>query len=298
MAVDPEVLGGPDSATPPSATDSGAKPGGEAKKESESKPDGKAEAKATREHEREIAELKTQLAEKDQAALHWYNVAQGVTRPKTDDDDEPGAKPAKPAKVDDDDESPDRFVDKLATLGPKALDEYMAKRGFMSGKQVQELLNGVVGKITREADLYAKYPDLRNEESELFKETQREFQDMVALDKSFAKNPVAVQLAARNATTRLKMAAEIADAKKPKETEAERRARAAAAGGDPGRGGGAEFEDDSPGELSPMAKDMLAKMNQAGGGPDIDPDKLLKRMAGRGFRQMVPIKRDFQGRFQ
>ena len=292
-ATDPEVLSGPDSGASPPVTDSGKPPGGEEKKPDE-KSDAKAEAKAAREHEREVSELRAQLAETNQAALYWHNKAKGVI--PDEDGDEP-AKPVKAKAEPDDDEDPEKFVNDLASTGWKALDEYMEKRGYMPGDAVQKLVNGLVGKITSEAQLFAEYPDLRKEDSELFKETQKDFQEMVAMDKSLAKSPAAIRIAAKSAAARLKAKADIAEAGKPKETPAERNARIAAQQGDPGRRGGAEFEDEAPTELDAVTKHMLEKFNSAPG-LDIDPDKLLKRMAGRGFRQMVPIKRAHDGRFQ
>ena len=295
-ATDPEVLSGPDSGAPPPVTDSGKTPGGEEKKP-ETKPDAKAEAKAARDIEREVSELKAQLAEVNQTALHWYNKAQGITKPRDEDDEDRPAKTAKSKTEPDDDEDPEKFVDNLASKGSKALDEYMAKRGYMPGDQVQKLLDQKLGAATAQAQLAAKYPDLEDENSELFKETQKDYQEMVSLDKRFANSPAAVKIAAKSAAARIKASAEIAEAKKPKETEAERRTRIAAQQGDPGRRGGAEFEDEAPGQLTDLQKHMLERFNAAGGGPDIDPEKLMKRMKAGVRMQFVP-GRDSQGRFQ
>lgn len=298
-ASDPEVLSGPDSGAPPPVADSGAKPGGEEKKtetKSEAKPDAKAEAKAARDYEAEIARLKAENAEKDQVAIYWHKQAQ---KSQPDDDDDPPAKGAKTAKKDepDEDDDPDKFVNKLTTQGAGAIVELLNKRGFMSAKQVQELVDSRVSAVTRTEQLYAEYPDLRNESSELFKETQKEFGDIIALDKSLKNSPATIKLAVKSAAARLKAAKEIEEARKPKETAAERNARIAAQQGDPGRRGGAEFEDEAPGQLTDLQKHMLERFNAAGGGPDIDPEKLMKRMKAGVRMQYVP-GRDSQGRFQ
>lgn len=297
---DPEIVGGPDAASPP-VPDSGKTPGGEPDKKPDKKPDAKVEAKPdgkpARDYEAELSEKNRQIEELNQSALHWFNKAKGVTTPKDDGDDEP-EKPAKSAKAEpDEDEDPDKFVNKLATVGSKAIDEYMAKRGYMPAKQIEELVEARVSAVTRTEQLYAEYPDLRNEQSELFKETQKDFGEMVAMDKSLSKSPAAIKIAVKTAAARLKAASDIAEAKKPKETEAERRTRIAAQAGDLGRRGGGEFTDEAPTALDDETKDMMRKFNQAGGGPDISEEALLKRMA-RGPRMVYRPGRDAQGRYQ
>ncbi|MFH1110997.1 MAG: hypothetical protein V1790_17630 [Planctomycetota bacterium] len=297
---DPEIVGGPDAASPP-VPDSGKPPGGEPDKKPAVKADAKPDGKPARDYETELAEKNRQIEELNQSALHWYNKAQGVTAPRGDED-EPPAKRTKAAPAEpDEDEDPDKFVNKLATVGSKAIDEYMAKRGYLPAKDIEETIqarvDAKIGSATSHAQLIAKYPDLENESSELFRETQKDYQEMISLDKSLAKSPAAIKIAVKTATARLKAAFEIAEARKPKETEAERRTRIAAQAGDTGRYGGGEFSDDKPIALDDEAKDMMRKFNQAGGGPDISEEALLKRMA-RGPRMVYRPGRDTQGRFQ
>jgi len=202
---DPEIVGGPDAASPP-VPDSGKPPGGEPDKKPDAKAEAKADAKSARDFDREIAEKNRQIEELNQSALHWYNKAKGVTTGKDDGDDEP-AKAAKPAKPEpDEDDEPEKFVNKLATVGSKAIDEYMAKRGYLPAKAIEDIIearvDAKIGSATSHAQLIAKYPDLEDESSELFKETQKDYQEMVSLDKSLAKSPAAIRIAVKSAAAR------------------------------------------------------------------------------------------------
>lgn len=124
------------------------------------------------------------------------------------------------------DDTPEKLVDEIAGQGVKALQ----KRGFVTAAEARRIAVDAASKVAQvvvknervksstDQQLIGQYPDLRNPQSELFKETAKIYREAVAMDPSARKTPAALMLAARAAK-------QMIDARQPQETEEERRDR-------------------------------------------------------------------------
>ncbi len=163
----------------------------------------------------EIARLQRELEAKDarinelsESERFWAERAKGG-KPAAD-----GEEPEAPEV----EEDPDKFAEDLAADGVKALH----KRGILGEKQIRELIRTegakVAGEIlarreqvlTREGELLNKYPDLRDEHSEFFKETAKVLREEFGDAPEFQRTPKA-----------LKIAADLVAARRPRRSDAD-----------------------------------------------------------------------------
>jgi len=229
-----------------------------AKAEPKAKDPGKDELAEAR---REIAELRKTNQQVTESERYWATLAQG--KGQGGDDDDPDPEP-KAAAIADDDDDPAKLVDELTASGTKAL----SKRGFLKAadveklvaKQATEIAEKIVGqagkRITLDAQLVAEFPELKNEDSALFKATGEEYRAILKLDPSLKKSPATLFLAAKAAKARVAPVEAKAAADKREEERLERiRAQAGE------RGGGGGFDDDDYGDaLSPMQKQIASQL--------------------------------------
>jgi len=101
-------------------------------------------------------------------------------------------------------DTPEKLVDDLATQGVAAL----GKRGFITAADAQKMAVEVASKVTRElisrergrmqsdAQIFAEFPDLKDQKSELWQETAKRYQKAVAMDSAAKRTPAALYLAA------------------------------------------------------------------------------------------------------
>ena len=161
----------------------------------EAKPDKPEEKEAP-----EIAQLRRELKDErkarkqaEEGMRHWYDRAAGQRAPEPPKD-EPGKEP----EID--------VVEALTTKGQKFLDEYierkLAKSGFAKSKDIDEKISSTRAEISREAQLYGKYPDLQDEESEFYQTTLEVYKDL-AKDPVMAKAPSLIEAAAKMAARTL-----------------------------------------------------------------------------------------------
>jgi|GEM_PF-5618232 len=136
----------------------------------------------------------------------------------------------------DDDDTPEKLVDDFAATGVKALQ----KRGFITAADAQRLAVDTAVKVSREminrerqkmgsdTKILADFPELKDEKSDLYKETAKHYQEAVAMDPSAVKSPAALYLAAKTAraTLKAKAAPRRDDDDDRPEPESDRRARA------------------------------------------------------------------------
>ena len=164
----------------------------------------------------EIAALKTQVAEKDEAVRFWHGKAK-----------EGAAAPApKGAAADETDETD--LLDLIGTKGAKGLDDLLAKRGYVKSVDVDAKVNERATQMTREAALVSEYPDLADDSTPFFKDTAKEYGELL---KQGMPKALAMQTAAeRTELARLRGGGE----KTPKgdAAEAERVRRIKAQSGD------------------------------------------------------------------
>lgn len=109
-------------------------------------------------------------------------------------------------------DTPEKLVDDLAAEGVKAL----GRRGFITAADAQKMAVEVASKVTREligrerqklttdAQIMAEFPDLRDQNSDLFKATAVRYQRAVAMDPNAKKTPAALFLAAEAARESLR----------------------------------------------------------------------------------------------
>jgi hypothetical protein len=173
-----------------------------------------------------------------------------------------------------DGDTPEQLVDELAAKGVGAL----KARGFVTAADAQRLATDIAlkvsreliarerGKITSDNTLMSDFPELRDNESDLFKATRAIYQKAIAMDPEARKTPVALYLAATAAKAALKPKAPAKPAaldpeeedlyERAGETEAERRQRIASQTPNRNRGD----LDDSDTAIGPEARAVLKQM--------------------------------------
>jgi hypothetical protein len=165
----------------------------------------------------ELDGLRRERDEARQSERDWANMARRGAEPQT----EPAAEtddfdasrfedPDLPGLPDGD--TPEKLVEDIAKNGLKALKD----RGFVSAKEAERIaINAarnvsreIVGqerqKITTDAQIFAEFPELKDQNSELFKETSANYRAAVAMDKGALKTPAALYLSAKAAAQTLK----------------------------------------------------------------------------------------------
>lgn len=114
--------------------------------------------------QRQIDELKEQVAESNRATQYWADKA------KT-------AAPA-PAAAAVAEEEPD-VLDVLTTGGAKGFDKLASQRGFIRKAEVEQLIENRAASLTKEQELMGRFPDLKNRNSEFFKATALQYGELV-----------------------------------------------------------------------------------------------------------------------
>lgn len=250
----------------------------------EPEPPKKAPAKPTKEERAEQKEL-DRLREENrllqQSERFWQQKAAG----RKDAGDEPPADEVPEDDVDVSDlvaeqedgkepekeQTPDEFIDELSKLGPKALQKVVARMGYVNKADAAKLATDIAkrvvererGRMTSDAELISRFPDLRDQTSELYEETAKRFRAAVARDPKSKNSPVTLFLAAEAAelalgagqrNTRSRTGGDYRD--RDDEEERERVRNINAQQGDRGRGGrSGDYGDDD--ELGPEARQIV-----------------------------------------
>jgi hypothetical protein len=257
-----------------------------------------AQAKAL---ETRIAELTRTNTELSASERYWADRAQQAPPPAATAPPAPenfnefipeGPKPREGAP---DYSDPTKFVEALSEKGPVAIVEALAQFGILPRDQIltdaAKVANGIVERkaatITADAALVGQYPELKDENSELFKATRIEYRNLVAVDPKLAKSSATLIMAARTAKLALDLKAAQtnggqqqrrapANAQPEDATgffaddgatpeERERRERIAAQSGDRGHGANRETFADEGDELSAVQRSVIAAFNADGG---------------------------------
>lgn len=222
--------------------------------------------------------LQRQVDELRQSERYWANLARsgGKAEDPPPAPAEEGPDPnefldSNEPKAPLEDDTPEKLVDEFASQGVAAL----AKRGFVTASDAkriaveaalhvsQELINRERHKMGTDHELMSRFPDLRDPDSELFKETAPLFQHAVAMDPNARSSIAVLTLAAEAASQKLKNrkpAREEDEYEAPRrngrESEDGRRARIAA---QDGRSNGRQVIDDMD-TLGPEAAEVAKRM--------------------------------------
>lgn len=214
-----------------------------------------------------IAALEAKLNEREKQLSKALELIESkaprVEEPEEEDPFDVSGYVPKTEDLPDDLADPDKFADLLSTKGPKAVEEYLKRRGFMTGKDAAEMAAKLVRDaikverraLTQEMRFAQSFPELNDPKSELTQETARVLRELVDEDPSFKKSPGALIAAARLAKANLALKNK---GKTPDDAEERRQRRKAQADVTDGWGGGYE-EDGDPDELTPMQK-RIAEM--------------------------------------
>jgi len=229
------------------------------------KPKESPEIKALR---RQLADRDRQVQELSEAERYWADQAKGAGKGKgksadngeNGEDVDPGAVPSDAGG---ELEDADSFIDALTKKGPKHLEGTMRKLGFVpaadvakiAAKTAREIVSSDLNRRGADAELATKYPDLKDESSELFKATRQELVRMVRLDPRMETSPAAILTAAELAHTKLAMKAGTPN------QERERRARIDEQFGDLGRSHNDDGGDGEDETLGPEALAVIGAMN-------------------------------------
>jgi hypothetical protein len=243
-----------------------------------------ADKKAERAEREEVARLKQELKELKESERYW--AAQAQRGGKGEEEETPEEEPEdlsalgellekyKEEKPEAAEMSAEDFVDELSKIGPKAVQKLVEKMGYVRKQDVAKMaaeisrdiaraeVRAEVTKRTHDAELVQRFPALKDESSELFKETGKVFRAAVAKDPRLKASPVALMMAAEAAEEKLKARNgarrpkdEDYDYREADERERTRRERVKSQQGDTGRGTAREEEDDG---LGPQAKQLVA----------------------------------------
>jgi len=159
-----------------------------------------------------VAALERELAESRESEKYWSGLARSGGPRQAAPEPEPEADPEDDGSefLDADEtpviegDSPEKLIDEFASEGVKAL----SKRGFITAKDAQRiavetamkvthsLIGRERGKIDTDQKILGEFPELRDQTSELFKETAKRYQKAVAMDPAAKKTPAALYLAA------------------------------------------------------------------------------------------------------
>jgi hypothetical protein len=148
-----------------------------------------------------LDKLEKQNRELAESERYWAEQAKqgGKAAEKADDPDDD-----LPA-VEDIDISPDKFLEELEAKGPKAILDVVKKAGFVPAAEAKAMAERIAdkrlqaerGRMQAEAQIFREFPDLADEESDLYKETARVFKEMVEEDPALANSTAAFKSAAR-----------------------------------------------------------------------------------------------------
>lgn len=239
---------------------------------------------------RENSELRQ--SERDLMAMFRQN---GGRKPADVEVDEPEEEDVDPDEFVDDkapdgnlpDDTPEKLVDELAAQGVKAL----GKRGFITAKDAQRIAVEVAAKVSRQligrerqkitsdTQIMTEFPDLKDKNSDLFKETAKLYQEAVRIDPNAKKSPAALYMAAKAAKLSLTgrgrntRREEDDDRDYRREDEEDRRARVNSQDSRP-RGRSVVEEDDDL--IGDQARDVIRQM-----GISDDEFKAAQKVTGR-----------------
>lgn len=204
-----------------------------------------------------IAQLERSNTELSQSERHWADRFAEATRGKggEPEGDEPEPKTPAAAKEEDDFSDPAKFVDALSTKGPKTIAAYLKKEGYITAAEAEKLSEKTAKQavavarrsMEQNAELVGKHPELNDESSPLFKETQKIYGEMVKRDPELKKSNAALITAADLAAALIKLR-DGAGRRKPgaddeDDTESERTRRIRQQSGDRSRRSAAAFDD-------------------------------------------------------
>lgn len=229
----------------------------------------------------ELAAVKANLDEARESERFWSARARGGNAPTEEvvEDDEDDKDSPKPAESPFSGEKTDRFLDDLGVYGLEAL----VKRGVLTQDQflekIEQLEKRLGDKVDKRLEVQrkhtatdaelAKFPDLKDPKSELFKSAQAIFLQMVADDPAMKNSPAALLSAARIARKEIDMEKQLADAKRA-DRQNNRRERIESQPGERSPVG----EDDDVGEaLSPQAREVVRNLSQFLDPKDKNPTK-------------------------
>ena len=227
----------------------------------------------------ELAELKRQLKEErkarkqaEEGMRHWYDRASRAGEPE----------PKKPAEEEDKPLSVD-LVEALTSGNRKAIEKGLRELGFARVEEIDRRIASTRAEITQEAQLYGRYPDLQDEESEFYKTTLEIYKDL-AKDPVIAKSPGLVAIAAKQAARVLEVDTKKAPAKRraaepdeepdEEEIEDERRSRVMRQAGG-GRTAPRQREPEIDPGIERAAKSLVERLRSEGA--NITVEGLLKR---------------------
>lgn len=129
-------------------------------------------------YQRQIDELKEQVAESQRTSEFWANKAKAGTPA-------PAVAPA---------EEEDDVLEAITTGGAKGFDALAQKRGFIRKSEVEALIDSKASALTKEQELISEFPDLKNKKSEFFKDTAVAYGNLL---KQGTPAVVAMELAAQ-----------------------------------------------------------------------------------------------------
>lgn len=171
-------------------------------------------------YQRQIDDLKEQVAEGQRTAQYWSDKAKAGA---------PAAAAVTPPEEEDD------VLEAITTGGAKGFDALAKKRGFVLKSEVEALIDSKATALTKEQELMSEFPDLKNKKSDFFKDTAVAYGNLV---KQGTPAIVAMELAAQQTELAHVRSGKIklpGAAPTPAEKEATRLARIAAQSG-PGGG--------------------------------------------------------------
>jgi hypothetical protein len=224
----------------------------------------------------EFDAMKRESAEARESERYWATQARGSNgRPAEPtvqlQDDGPDASEfidpdEQPQGIEGD--TPEKLIDEFAASGVAAL----SKRGFITAKDAQKIAVDTALRVTQEligrerqkmgtdAQIKQEFPDLWDQNSDLFKETAKHYQKAVAMDPNATKSPAALYLAAEAARASLGRRTPAREdheyEERGREREDDRRARATAQDNRPN---GKQQVDDMD-MLGPEAKEVARLM--------------------------------------
>lgn len=155
------------------------------------KPEG-TEAETLRETRRTIKEQRLALKESNEAARYWMEQARANN----------GAA-AKPAEAETEPSTSVDLVEAITNGDAKAITQAMRDLGFVRKGEVESVVAAGTRSRSTEEDLYKRFPDLKDEESDLFKTTAEVYNDLKRRDPSLAKSGLLAEIAAEIADKRL-----------------------------------------------------------------------------------------------
>ncbi len=214
--------------------------------------------------------------EAKQSERFWASKAKPTPEPEPEEDEPIETDDLVPAVTGNDgaDEAifndPDKWTDAISK-GPAAVEAFLRKSGYVTAREAAEIAVKAARqtvqverqKMTTDAQILGEFPELKDDDSELFKATSKELKALFKIDPNFARTPAALYAAARAAKAGLK------PAPKPRneddgdddydryEDEQDRRRRADSQDTTRSRGR-PEVEDDDM--LGPEAKEVMRQM--------------------------------------